>query len=256
MKRRERGPTEPVISSKANADFVSFIKRAAERINNRYGQELKPFSSTERERKESVRGKADYPPKVTSLATASDETQRSLDMPTGVPLKCPQCSGPHRVWRCRIFRSSSLRDLLKTVIQHRLCRVCLSEGHSVKTCTKGFTSRKAGCGRDHHYLNHSDEGNGNRNGTRPTSIKVSPSAVESDATERSVTERRGPKVSTTVRVNPVTPPILDDSTAASSSDPVTVDAVRASRPRMCFKVVPVRITGNCGTKQIMLLSGS
>ena len=37
------------------ADFVSFIKRAAERINNRYGQELKPLSSTEREKKESGR---------------------------------------------------------------------------------------------------------------------------------------------------------------------------------------------------------
>ena len=82
------------------ADFVSFIKRAAERINNRYGQELKPFSSTEREKKESVRGKSDYPPRVKSLATVSDETQRSVDMTTRVPLKCPQCSGPHGVWRC------------------------------------------------------------------------------------------------------------------------------------------------------------
>ena len=35
-----------------------------------------------------------------------------------VPLKCPQCSGPHGVWRCWIFRSSSLRDHLKTVRQH------------------------------------------------------------------------------------------------------------------------------------------
>ena len=100
------------------ADFVSFIKRAAEHINNKYGQELKPFSSTEREKKESGRGKSDYPPRVTSLATVSDETQQSLDMTTRVPLKCAQCSGPHRVWRCQIFRSSSLQDRVKTV-RHR-----------------------------------------------------------------------------------------------------------------------------------------
>ena len=56
---------------------------------------------------------------------------------------------------------------------------------------------------------------------------------------------------TTVRVNPATPPVLNESTAASSSDPVTVGAVRASRPRVCFKVVPVKITGNCGTKEMI-----
>ena len=136
-------------------------------------------------------------------------------MPTRVPTQCPQCSGPHGVWRCRIFRSSSLRDRLKTVRQYRLCRVCLSEGHSVKKCTKGFTCRKAGCGRDHHYLIHSDEGKSNRNGIRPTSSNVSPSAEDSDAAQRSVTEQRSPLVPTTVKVNPVTPPIFDDSTAAS-----------------------------------------
>jgi len=234
------------------ADFVSFIKRVAERINNRYGQELKPFSSTERERKESGRGKADYPPRVTSLATLSDETQQSLDMPTSVPLKCPRRSGPHGVWRCRIFRSSSLRDRLKTVKQHLLCRVCLSEGHSVMKCAKGFTCRKVGCGKDHHYLIHSDEGNGDRNGTCPSCSNVSSSAEGSGAAERSATERRSPLVPTTVKVNPVTPPMLDDSTAATSGNPVTVGAVRANRPRVCFKVVPVKITGNCGTKEIIM----
>ena len=172
-------------------------------------------------------------------------------MITRVPLKCPHCSAPHGVWKCRIFRSSSLQDHLKTVRQHRLCRACLSEGHSVKKCTKGFTCRKAGCGRDHHYLIHSDEGNGNRNGTRPTSSNVSPSAGDSGAAERSVTERRSPPVPTTVRVNPVTPPVLNDSTAALSSDPVTVGVFRASRPRVCFKVVPVKISSNCETREII-----
>ena len=43
-----------------------------------------------------------------------------------VPLKCPQCSGPHGVWRYWIFRSSSLRDHLKTVRQHSVAWRCIS----------------------------------------------------------------------------------------------------------------------------------
>ena len=89
FKRKWADRAGDLIKSKGRAeyaDFVSFIKRAAERINNRYGQEFKPFSSTEREKKESGRGKSDYPPRVTSLATTSDETQQSLDMTSRVPL--------------------------------------------------------------------------------------------------------------------------------------------------------------------------
>ncbi|XP_015755924.1 PREDICTED: uncharacterized protein LOC107335413 [Acropora digitifera] len=72
LKRKWADRAGDLLKSKGRAeyvDFVSFIKRAAERINNRYGQELKPFSSTEREKKESGRGKSDYPPRVTTLAT-------------------------------------------------------------------------------------------------------------------------------------------------------------------------------------------
>ena len=82
-----------LIKSKGQAeyvDFVRFIKRAAERINNRYGQELKLSSTAEREKKESGQGKLDCPPRFTTLATQSYENQRSSAAPTGVPLKCPQ----------------------------------------------------------------------------------------------------------------------------------------------------------------------
>ena len=80
---------------------------------------------------------------------------------------------------------------------------------------------------------------------------MSPSAEDSGAAERSVMEQRSPPVPTTVRVNLVARPVLYDSTAASSSNPVTVGAVRADRPRVCFKVVPVKITGSCGTREII-----
>ena len=118
LKRKWADRAGDLIKSKGQAeyvDFVRFIKRAAERINNRYGQELKLSSTAEREKKEPGRGKSDCPPRFTTLATRSDDNQHSSATPMRVSLKCPQCSGPHGVWRCRIFRSSSLRDRLKTV---------------------------------------------------------------------------------------------------------------------------------------------
>ena len=104
------------------------------------------FTCAKRESKESGKGKADYRVKVTTLATYSEEDQQGIAIPTGVPLKCPQCSGPHGVWSCRMFRSSSLRDRSKTVRQHRLCRACLSQGHNAKQCPRGFPCSKPGCG--------------------------------------------------------------------------------------------------------------
>ena len=35
--------------------------------------------------------------------------------------------------------------------------MCLSEGHSAKQCTRGFTCAKSGYGKAHHHLIHSDE---------------------------------------------------------------------------------------------------
>jgi len=62
------------------ADFASFIKRVVECFNNRYGQKLEALSFTEREKKESGRGMADDPPRVTSLATASDDIKNGVNV--------------------------------------------------------------------------------------------------------------------------------------------------------------------------------
>lgn len=229
---------------------MRFIRRAAERISNRYGQELKSPSTTSREKKESGHGKLDCPPRFTTLATQSDENQHNSGAPAGVPLKCPQCSGAHGVWRCRIFRSSSLRDRLKTVRQHRLCRMCLSEGHSAKQCTRGFTCGKTGCHRDH-YLIHSEEGDGKENEGRASSHNVLQGARISSVAGRSVTEPPRNSEPTAVNVNLVTLPTVHNSATASSSRPVTVSTVRAARPRVCFKVVPVRVSGHGSTKEIL-----
>ena len=194
-------------------------------------QALKEKQELQRELEETEKGKAELSRKL-ELLDAKTKVQR-----TEMELMLEQSVEEET-------------DGMNDYLQRRLCRVCLAEGHRVKECTKGFTCRKAGCGRDHHYLIHCDEGNSNRNGTRPTDSNVSPSADGSGVAERSVRDRCSPLMSTTVRVNPATPPVLNEFTAASPSDPVTVGAVRASRPRVCFKVVPVKITGNRGTKEI------
>lgn len=59
------------------ADFVEFVRRLVERINNRYGHELKVFSSNEREKRESSKGKSDCRSRVTTLPTVSDRNQQS-----------------------------------------------------------------------------------------------------------------------------------------------------------------------------------
>ena len=51
-------------------------------------------------------------------------------------------------------------------------------------------------------------------------------------------------------VNQSTSPPVSESTRASSNKPVAVCSLRASRPRVCFKVVPVKITCEGGNKQI------
>ena len=139
------------------ADFVEFVRRVAERINNGYGHELKEFSSNERDKRESSKGGSGRRSRVTTLAIGSDRNQRSLDSRPRAVLKCAQCSGLHGVWRCRVFRSAPLSDRLKTIRQHKLRRACLGESHSAKQCTRGFTCRMSGCGKDHHYLIHPGE---------------------------------------------------------------------------------------------------
>ena len=135
------------------ADFVEFVRRVADRINNRYGQELGSSSRGNREKKEPNKTK-DPPPKFTTLATQTDQNCLSQKTSPRPPWKCAQCSGPHNVWRCRKFRSASLNDRLKTVRQRGLCKLCLDQGHTAKQCDRGFTCRISGCGKDHHYLLH------------------------------------------------------------------------------------------------------
>ena len=233
------------------ADFVEFVGRVAGRINNRYEQELTSSCLSERDRKESSKGKSDCQSRVTTLATRSDRSQRSSDTQHRAPQKCAQCSGLHGVWRCRVFRSAPLSDRLKTVPQHRLCRICLEDGHSAKQCSRGFTCRISGCGKDHHYLIHSSGENIEENCVRDNNRNTPGSSASTSNAQEPVTELHSSQAPTMAKpANPVASPVVSESRTLRSSDSVAVCSVRASRPRVCFKVVPVKISCRGNTKEI------
>ena len=152
-------------------------------------------------------------------------------MPTRAPLKCPQCSGPHGVCRCRIFRSSSLRDRIKTVRQHRLSRACLSEGHSAKQCKRGFTCAKSGCDQDHHHLIHSDEVDGKGSGIQANSRDALRDAENKGTAGEAVADPRSVPRSIATNIGSGTPSRVSNNTTVPPGYPVTVGVVRAGRPR-------------------------
>ena len=147
-----------------------------------------------------------------------------------VPLKFPQFSGPHGVWRCRIFRSSSLRDRLKTVRQHRLCRARLSEGHNAKQCPRGFACARPGCGKDHHYLIHSSEADGNGCGTQTNGRDTFRITETNGAAKLTVVDIRSAPGSIAAKIGLDSPPRVCKNSTTPSSEPVTVGVVRTSRP--------------------------
>ena len=215
------------------ADFVEFVRRVADRINNRYGQELGSSSRGNREKKEPNKTK-DPPPKFTTLATQTDQNCLSQKTSPRPPWKCAQCSGPHNVWRCRKFRSASLNDRLKTVRQRGLCKLCLDQGHTAKQCDRGFTCLISGCGKDHHYMLHfPSESVDEKNPRNPSS-----NAVEGSANSSNVQA-------------PNTKDSSPSMASAREQDLVTVAALEAGRPRVCFKVVPVKIRYPGGAREII-----
>ena len=132
--------------------------------------------------------------------------------------KCPQCLGPHGFWRCPTFKGLALKDRLKVVKQGKLCRICLDEGHFARSCNSGFTCRKEGCRKDHHFLIHGDQNDEkNDSNTKSQEKKTQNGSSTKDAATQngSIEERHS-----------------------------------FSRPRVCFKVVPVKVSSATSHKEL------
>ncbi|XP_048583937.1 uncharacterized protein LOC125563125 [Nematostella vectensis] len=113
-------------------DFVKFVRGTADRMNNRYGKELK--SDKVRSRSKPAASQ------VTTLATENENTTDERAKRSSP--KCHQCDGPHPTWRCFAFKKLSVENRWKAVIKNKLCRRCLDDGHFAKDCHRGFTCRR------------------------------------------------------------------------------------------------------------------
>ncbi|KAL9956038.1 hypothetical protein ACROYT_G037457 [Oculina patagonica] len=122
-----------------------------------------------------------------------------------------------------------------------MCGSCLSYGHFSRSCPKGFSCRKSGCGKRHHFLLHP-----------PDREETDDRVVEQESANQQPVIRSqssvGGTAATLAESNP--PPVIGSSTFAVSRDFAPVEASTSSRPRVCFKVVPVRVSGPGGHKQL------
>ena len=150
--------------------------------------------------------------------------------------KCLQCSGPHGIWRCQAFKSAELEDRLKTVKEHKLSNICLDEDHFARFCRSGFTYRIGGCGMNHHYLIHREQSPTKEDLMSEDDYNKLEEQIPSknDEVTRGNTSEGEQKI------------IKAHMSASVLERPphelINVNAVRASRPRVWFKFVPVRVS--------------
>ena len=192
------------------SDFSDFVQKTAERLNNRFAQELK-----------SIRLEKQSHKRVNAYVMQNKDAK--------IRLRCPSCSGSHGVWRCPIFKACTLIEKQSIVNQERLCRRCLEKGHFAASCKRKFFCLKKGCGKEHHWLLHpEDEGQ----------------------TKRNVDDRAGRKLERSHNESKIPPKVDHDDVGNLSNAETTVALTGAGHPKVCFKVVPVRIQSPKGGKEI------
>ena len=237
LKRKWADRAGDIIKTKGTVqfdDFVQFLKKISQRINNRFGKELKQHNEDSK-----LPNKPRFDPRrrVSVNAVRNESNEEETQVRTS--RKCPQCSGLHGIWRCKAFKSSDLRSRLRIVKQHRLCRTCLDEGHFARSCKSGFTCRVNGCGKDHHYLLHGELDTGKDNTGPKNQIEAKDKSNEEEVSTQSERQNQ-------VNLNMLNPEVTEDQ-----NQTVNVGAVEASRPRVCFKVVPVKVSSSSSGKEVV-----
>ena len=247
LKRKWTYIASDIMQSKGQvnfADFLSFIQKRADCLNNRFGQELKPSpAQNDREIRSVSRDRQEPPRRATTLHVAADNNApRRPGGAKSATLKCYHCSGSHAVWQCESFRSAPYEERLRTVQLKRLCGSCLGQGHFKRDCMKKFTCRKPGCGKRHHFLIHPPD---KRNTTDPavkaSSVEQGPAIINQSSV--------GGTAAAPIEPNPslVAQPVTVSCTFRESAP---VETSRNSRPRVCLKVVSVKVSGLGSDKQI------
>jgi hypothetical protein len=142
---------------------------------------------------------------------------------------CSMCSGSHAIWKCETFKTSSYSEKMKVVSQKKLCRRCLEAGHFARLCKRRFICRKKDCGQEHHDLMHPPETESKEEAKEDYDGKL---GVEHS--------------------QPPSPGNVTKHTNAMGEDAqATVGVVNARHPRVCFKVIPVRVRGSGSPKELI-----
>lgn len=130
---------------------------------------------------------------------------------------------------------------MRTVQQKKLCGSCLAYEHFSRTCPKGFSCWKPGCGKKHHFLLHPLDGEETKFPTvEHDSVNQQPVIQDQSLV--------GGTATTLAVSNPS--PVIESSTFAVSRDSAAVETPTSSRPRVCFKVVSVGVSGPGSDKQL------
>ena len=91
--------------------------------------------------------------------------------------QCNLCDESHRIWKCSVFLSKSVKQRSALVREKQLCFTCLQSGHMAQDCSSKLKCRKSGCGKSHNSLLHNDSSSsvasGSKNENGVTSCIVS-----------------------------------------------------------------------------------
>ena len=68
--------------------------------------------------------------------------------------QCIVCNNDHKLLLCKKFRSFSVTDRIKIVIDHKLCKICLANNHSTAMCKSNYRCNVEHCEGKHSKLIH------------------------------------------------------------------------------------------------------
>jgi len=171
--------------------LTKFVEEKAMLANTMYGQ----IVGSSPERDNSTRIKPTYNRNQNSsnsrastfmthsqVSHKNSQDQESPQASKGPNLKCPDCSGPHKLTRCEKFKEKNTQQRRDFVMQARLCHNCLGRNHIARDCRSENTCRVQGCGRRHHTFLHLSQSANTSNGEKRTvttndNPRVTPSAV-------------------------------------------------------------------------------
>ena len=148
--------------------------------------------------------------------SAGTQVSNSPEFPR--PSVCLFCDGSHTLEKCFRFRDRSYKERKEFVLNKRLCMNSLKENHVAKRCRLTRACILSGCARRHHSLLH------------PPPTLGEESRVANCEAQRV--------------------PVNQDPCSASGAGEGQCTAIGSSRPRVGFRVVPVRVCGCDGGPEL------